>query len=155
VSWDEFDASAYEDERTRDTEVAHAAVLRLLKRQKLSFDYAVGGAALRAHLGTYVVEARGQSSAAAHGKQGADPRRLAALRELDKPALLLFVESGAKTLEAIWLHTAPPAVNIDNDPSHRRQGWWVRDMDYHGPLDEWVFPRSVPELDLTASGRMF
>lgn len=142
--WREF-AEPEDAEMTELTVTAHQLMLRIARdqlgvadrRDQLSyrgFDSARGGAALRIRVSRaepYVVEVRGQSSATAHGKQGAHPACIALLRELEEPVQMLFVESGLRVCRAVWLGTPeePPIINIDNGGGEmRRQGWAAGDL---------------------------
>lgn len=142
--WDGFDASIEDDERTGLTDAAIALGLRsVAAAAPPDWCWAEGGAVLRVRVGGYVTEFRGQSSAGGHGMQGSDPRRIAALRELDEPVRMVFVDQGARKWQAVWLGIdEPEVVNVDLSPDHRRQGWRVREMQRGEGLVP--FPEAAP-----------
>lgn len=154
------------DERTDLTEAAHRFALssaRIEARQQgLSTDaieVASAGGALWIMMNGYVSEVRGQSSAGGHGKQGCAPERIAALRELPVPARIVFVDqthhdTARQKWQAVWLDIdEPEVITIDGDTTHKRQGWWVKDL-IRGegfPID---FPESPPEPVGAAQGAL-
>lgn len=130
----------WDEEVTDLTAAAHAFALRSVEAESAirdfgQIDYMTAGAAMWIYVGGYVTEVRGQSSAGGHGKQGCAPERIAALRDLSVPARIVFVDqthhdSAKQKWQAVWLDIDEPEVeNIDKDTTHRRQGWWVRDME--------------------------
>lgn len=149
--WDLFEGTAVDasgsSEVTRITMIAHGWILDTARRQlEPGWRYARGGSRLRLFTPRgYVVECRGQSSAAAHGKQGAHPSHLAELRELAFPVLLVFRDGG--WAQSVWLDDpSAPIVNIDNDTAHRRQGWRVGDMD-RVEAHAFAFPEQAPSFE--------
>lgn len=161
--WDDFDVERVDlsgsTEETQQTQDAHDWALHKAAVQwgVDGFEYAggsnfnraggyvPGGSRLRIKAPEgYIVEVRGQFPS--HGKQGADPAALAELREMERPVLVLFWES-RKTVFTHWLQDdGPEVVNIDNDTTHRRQGWWRQDMTRHSP-DAFRFPGEVPNFE--------
>lgn len=154
--WDDFDAGAVDysgcDEVTAQTEDAHTWALESLISQVpagAEYGYACGGARFRVRTPWgYVAEVRGQSSATGHGKQGAHPSQLAQLRDIREQVLMVFKDQGK--VQSVWLHDpGPEIVEIDRDPAHRRQGWWVREMQ-NVPAEEFRWPVYVPQFQSTA-----
>lgn len=154
-SWDDFDAlerdASGSDEVTQLTEDAHrwaraVAEAQLPPSASDVWRLAYGGARLRILTPYgYVAEVRGQSSATAHGKQGAHPSQIAQLRELEEPVLMVFKDGGI--IQSVWLHDpGPDIVNIDADTAHRRQGWWVKQMKREN-ADHYRFPESAPAFE--------
>lgn len=154
--WDDWDASKIDDETTELTEFAKrfakrsaicAAAAEEINRDYL---YAEGGAALRVLANGYVTEFRGQSSATGHGKQGSDPRRIAALRRLPCPVRLVFIDARneidlEQKWQEVWLgreHGEPDVVEIDKATTHRRQGWRVSELRRGAGLVD--FPETAP-----------
>ena len=94
VLWDEWDGSFVDDEITELTEFAKKwALISARAEVGENFVYAEGGAAIRIKVNGYVTEVRGQVSAGGHGRQGAHPARVAALRALVEPVRIVFVDS--------------------------------------------------------------
>lgn len=152
-AWRGFRGVIGETEKTALTEEAHAWALAAAIRQWGAADYAEDmDSRLRiltpkgTHPSTgYLVEVRGQSSATAHGKQGAAPYQIAELRELGLPVLMLFKDYGK--VQTVWLDDPhAPIVNIDKDTAHRRQGWRVADMT-RSSADGFRFPEEVPNFE--------
>lgn len=150
--WDDFEAEAADPSgstgATRLTLDAHAWALSRAAEQFRtgSWEYAAGGSRFRILTPYgYVAEVRGQSSATAHGMQGADPAQIAEARELELPVLMMFKDHGK--VQAVWLDDPhAPIVNIDRDTAHRRQGWRVADMT-RSSADGFRFPEEVPHFD--------
>lgn len=152
------------DETTELTAAAHAFVVRSLEAEHRvrRFDdepqLLEAGGALWIFVGGYVTEARGQSSANGHGKQGCAPERIAALRALPVPARIVFVDqthhdSAQQRWQAVWLGiNEPEVVNIDKDTTHKRQGWWVREMERG--VGFVPFPEAAPEPVARAQGAL-
>lgn len=72
----------------------------------------------------YVLEARGQRSATAHGYQGFESRRAALLAAADAagvPLLAAFRDGGA--WKSGWLAELGPARAISREPNNKRYGW--------------------------------
>jgi hypothetical protein len=152
--WDVFDPEAADvsgsAEVTRQTEKAHAWAIELVCRQwdpeTSTSRWAVGGSRLRVLTPyEYVAEVRGQSAGGGHGKQGAHPDRIAELREIEMPVLMVFIDGG----RAQWMWLDDPDVPIawiDKDTVHKRMGWFVRDMN-NTPKEAFLFPTVVPHFE--------
>ncbi len=155
-AWDEFDGSET-DEVTEITQEAHTRALRLAVSQFgwHGFQHKLIGHSLRLRFlsAGYVAEVRGQSSATGHGKHGADPRRLAELRELEEPVLLVFMEAGGSTVYSGWLRDLPDSRRIAKDPSRKRAGWRCDELERH-PDRSFRFPTEVPPPTEPAAGRL-
>lgn len=156
--WDEFDEDEVDasgsDEVTKQTEEAHRWAFDRATTQwgEDGYEYAEGRARLRILTPYgYVVEVRGQSAGGGHGKQGAHPARIAELRALPEPVMVIFVDGnvveGTASAQWMWLDDpVVPIANIDMDPAHRRMGWFVRDMN-RTPVTAFVFPTEVPHFE--------
>ncbi len=153
--WDDWDASAIDDERTELTDFAKRFATRSVELAAAAGEidgwrFAEGGAVLRILANGYVTEFRGQSSATGHGKQGSDPRRIAALRAIACPVRIVFIDARneidqEQKWQEVWLgreHGEPEVVEIDKATTHRRQGWRVAELRRgSGPVD---FPETAP-----------
>lgn len=158
-TWDDFDASSVDDESTKLTDYARTfATASASAETEGAYLWAAGGSVTRILAHGYLTEVRGSSSANGHGKQGCWPRRVAELRayseEYDVPVRIVFIDERAEfsdrqKWQAVWLdRIEPEVVNIDNDTTHRRQGWRVAEMIRgQGLIDfpEEAPPRRVPE----------
>lgn len=155
-AWDDFDPDVADfsgsREETQATEDAHRWAFEKGREQfgggdnATHWGYAVGGSRLRVRTPYgYIAEVRGQWSANAHGKQGAHPDRIAELRELEEPVLMVFKDHGK--IQYVWLDDpGPQIINIDNDPAHRRQGWAVAQMTVTS-ASGFRFPAEVPRFE--------
>lgn len=155
--WHEFDPDASDASGsiglTKLTEDAHTWAFDRAKEQfgllpAREWSFVAGGSRLRIRTPHgYVAEVRGQSSATAHGKQGAHPLQIAEARALELPVLMVFKDGGI--VWSVWLDDpGPDIVNIDRDGAHRRQGWWCRQMT-RDLADEFRFPAAVPTFETT------
>lgn len=144
------------DEGTRKTRDAHLWALELAGDQfDENFDYESIYSSLRVLLptddgGLQVVEVKGQSTVTGHGRTGSHPARIAFLRSLDIPVLVVYVDG--HRVDHGYLHRLPTPIGIDNDPAHRRVGWYVRDME-NGERTSFRFPTSPPDVEL--AGKLF
>lgn len=170
MNWDEWDASRVDDEVTQLTEFARKFAIRSAEMAVAAgdipdFAYAEGGAVTRFLVpGRYVTEVRGQASATAHGHQGANPERIAWLRQLRAeeglPVRIIFVDQRNEIQQEqhwqeVWLDRIEPEVrNIQMaDKTRKRQGWKVRELRQGTGLIE--FPPEAPEpVDLTPQGAL-
>lgn len=117
------------EERTKLTDGAIAWAKRSLAAEVKEAQVEIVGASILIMACGYLTIVVGQPSWTAHGRQGLEPRRIAALRAFQCPVRIVFWE-GAETWRAVWLGINEPTTRtIQNaDKTRKRFGWLVKEM---------------------------